>query len=191
MTAIGAPTHTGVVCDVGGTVLLTDALHRNAWERALSEQGLLTDDNVRRAFGGLEHGWDSFATARSLPVSERQAEAVARRKQAIVQVPIASKVNPAVLAWLEGQGSTPAAAISHSDQAWTRDMLELAGVLERFSFVLGRTNGRVSKAELLLAAVSELGRRFGVARVAYCGDTEFDRDLAARLRLPYVDANGL
>lgn len=54
-----------IICDVGGTLLLTDELHRAAW-RKRSAQGLATDANIGRADNGLTQGLDSLAIAETM-----------------------------------------------------------------------------------------------------------------------------
>jgi beta-phosphoglucomutase-like phosphatase (HAD superfamily) len=182
---------TGIICDVGGT-LLTDELHREAWRRSLEQYGLATDDNIRRAHSGLAKGLDSFATAESMTAETGQARLLALAKQRYAQVPMPSAANPATMAWLRGRKEAVLAAVSHSDEAWTRTMLQLAGVLDHFVFVRGRTDRRrVTKQSLFTDADALLRAWWGADDVVYCGDTEYDREVAARLALPYVDAGAL
>ncbi|MFG2543592.1 HAD family hydrolase [Streptomyces sp. NPDC048594] len=183
---------TGIICDVGGTLLLTDELHREAWRRALELHGLATDDNLSRARSGLAKGLDSFATAESVTAEAGQARLLALAKQRYAQVPTPSAANPATMEWLRGRKSAVLAAVTHSDEAWTRTMLQLAGVLDHFVFVRGRTDRRrVTKQALLADADALLRTWWGADDVVYCGDTEHDREVAARLALPYVDAASL
>lgn len=185
-------TTTGIICDVGGTLLLTDELHRDAWRQALRAQGLATDANIRRAYEGLSKGLDSFAIAESMGIEVDGARLLALTKQECAQVPMTSPPNAATIDWLHRQGDALLAAISHSDETWTRSMLQLAGVLERFAFVRGRNGAlRVSKQALLSDAASILRDWWGVDGLVYCGDTELDRDVAHQLNLRYVDANSL
>jgi len=186
-------TTTGIICDVGGTLLLTDDLHRAAWHQALRAHGLTTDSNIRRAYQGLSKGLDSFAIAESMGIGVDDARRLAVAKQERAQVPRTSSPNAATTEWLCRQGNDVfLAAISHSDEAWTRSMLQFAGVLERLVFVRGRRGAqRVSKQTLLSDAASILRDWWGVDGLMYCGDTELDRDVARRLHLPYVDANSL
>ncbi|MFB8025484.1 HAD family hydrolase [Streptomyces sp. NPDC056465] len=184
---------TGIICDVGGTLLLTDRLHRSAWRRALRSQGLETDANVQRAFSGLEKGLDSFATAGSMGVPPDQARRLARSKQQYAQVPEPCSPNRVTIEWMRGQEHDAVfAAISHSDESWTRSMLQLAGVLELFAFVRGRTDQRCVAKETLLSDTAEiLHRWWGTSAVIYCGDTAYDREIAEQLQFSYVDVRSL
>lgn len=182
----------GIICDVGGTLLLTDDLHRAAWRRALRMHGLGSDVNIRRADQGLSKGLDSFAIAESIENDIEKARRVAFTKQEFAQVPTRSMPNPATMGWLHGQRDVLIAGISHSDETWTRSMLQLAGILDRLAFIRGRHGARrIAKATLLSDAASILQRWWGADRLVYCGDTELDREVARELDFPYMDVGSL
>lgn len=185
-------TTTGIICDVGGTLLLTDALHKAAWRKALEAQGLATDANIQRADAGFALGLDSFAIAETIGLGVACARPLALRKQEYTQVPRRATPNPTTIEWLNKHEHAVLAAISHSDEGWTRSMLQLAGLLERFTFVRGRTAARrVTKETLVEDAAAILRGWWGVKELLYCGDRELDRSVARQLGLRYADANSL
>jgi phosphoglycolate phosphatase-like HAD superfamily hydrolase len=182
----------GIICDVGGTLLLTDQLHRSAWQRALHSFGLDSDANVAHATEGLAKGLDSFAIAGTMGIEGTDALKLALLKQEVAKGAVEAAPNPRTLGWLRGRADVRLAAISHSDEAWTRHMLQLAGVLELFCFVRGRNSGRdIPKHHLLGDAATLLAAWWEVDDLLYCGDTELDRAVAQQLSITYVDSRNL
>jgi beta-phosphoglucomutase-like phosphatase (HAD superfamily) len=183
---------TGIIFDVGGTLLLTDELHRAAWREALRALDLFTEDDVRRADEGLAQGLDSFAIATSMGIGPERGRRLALCKQRFAQVPRCSAPNAATVAWLDRQENALPAAISHSDVDWTRSMLQLAGLLDRFAFVRGRTDAQPVPKQTLVADAAVLLRNWwGADELVYCGDKELDREVARQLDLPFTDARAL
>jgi phosphoglycolate phosphatase-like HAD superfamily hydrolase len=185
-------TTTGIICDVGGTLLLTDELHRAAWRDALQALGLLERTRLYHAYDGFARGLDSFSTARSMGLDEETANLLARHKQKLAQVPRDSEKNTRTVAWLKGHPGANLVAVSHSDERWTREMLQRAGLLYLFCFVRGRRESLpISKEALLSDSATILRRWWEVEEIIYCGDTEHDRDVAIAAGYVYVDARAL
>ncbi|MGW4368024.1 HAD family hydrolase [Nocardia takedensis] len=182
----------GIICDIGGTVLETNELHRSAWQQALRTYGLASDVNIGRTEKGLAEGLDSFAIADTMGLEASLSRLLALRKQEIAQSPRVATPNSATTEWLKVQENSVLAAVSHSSEAWSRRMLQLAGILEQFVFVRGRIKTtRVLKAALVADAAAILRQWWSVDSVIYCGDTELDREVARQLGIRYVDAGSL
>lgn len=185
-------TQLGIICDVGGTLLHTDALHHSAWRKALLTHGIATEANLQLTRQGLSDGLDSYAIAERVGLSADVSRELAVLKQSFAQVPSKSSPNPKTAEWLKTQTDSIVAAISHSDESWTRTMLQLAGILDQMAFVRGRTGTtRVPKTTLIGDSAAILRQWWGVGEIAYCGDTELDQTAATLLGLSYIDANSL
>lgn len=185
-------TQHGIILDIGGTLLDTNQLHRDSWTTLLTSRGLHSAQNVKAAHDGLARGLDTFTTARLILGEGPAADRLARAKQELVSQSRSATAVQRTVRWLDSREDAVLAAITYSDESWSQQMLQAAGILERFAFVLGRVNGRkTDKVMLLQQAMQLLRTNSQVTSLEYIGDTVLDREIAATCGIFFRDAKNL